>query len=66
MCICVCVCARVGSCDIFSYREVLGEPAILNMPERVDWRSCKSSKEEESSMAAVFKEKFRAFDFNFF
>lgn len=62
----MCVCARVGSCDIFSYREVLGEPAILNMPERVDWRSCKSSKEEESSMAAVFKEKFRAFDFNFF
>ena len=51
---CVCAC-----------REALAEPAILNMPERVDWRNCKSSKEEEAEQAAAFKATFRSFDFNF-
>ncbi|XP_035824397.1 CWF19-like protein 1 [Aplysia californica] len=46
-------------------REALCEPAVLNMPERVDWKNCKLDKEEEKSNAAAFKADFRAFDFNF-
>nr|KAG5702915.1 hypothetical protein BaRGS_034688 [Batillaria attramentaria] len=46
-------------------REVLAEPAILNMPERVDWRNCQADKDQEAQMAADFKSNFRTFDFNF-
>ena len=59
---CVCVCVRVC---VYMSREALAEPPILNMPERVDWRNCKMSKEEEAEQAAAFKATFRAFDFNF-
>ena len=50
---------------VYVSREALAEPPILNMPERVDWRNCKMSKEEEAEQAAAFKATFRAFDFNF-
>ena len=63
-CLCVCVCACMCVC-VYMYREALAEPPILNMPERVDWRNCKMSKEEEAEQAAAFKATFRAFDFNF-
>merc|ERR1711963_587633 len=46
-------------------REALCEPAILNCPERVDWRACQLPKEEEAANAKAFKAKFKAFDFNF-
>ncbi|XP_070200579.1 CWF19-like protein 1 [Littorina saxatilis] len=46
-------------------REVMAEPQILNMPERVDWKNCKIDKDEESEQAAAFKSSFRDFDFNF-
>ncbi|KAL8597581.1 hypothetical protein ACOMHN_001512 [Nucella lapillus] len=46
-------------------REALAEPPILNMPERVDWRNCKASQDEESQQAAAFKSTFHSFDFNF-
>lgn len=46
-------------------REAVCEPAILNMPERVDWRNCKVEKDEEKEMATKFKADFRQFDFNF-
>ncbi|XP_059168516.1 CWF19-like protein 1 [Physella acuta] len=46
-------------------REAVCEPAILNMPERVDWRNCKLEKDEETELAGKFKTDFRPFDFNF-
>jgi len=46
-------------------REALCEPSILNMPERVDWKSCQLDREEEKATATEFKSHFRPFDFNF-
>jgi hypothetical protein len=42
----------------------VAEPPILNMPERVDWKNCKLTKEQETEHAQDFKEKFSAFDFS--
>jgi len=36
-------------------REVLACEDLLNMPERVDWKSCKVSKDEETKMAKSFR-----------
>lgn len=46
-------------------REALCEPSILNMPERVDWKSCQLERDEEKANATEFKLTFKAFDFNF-
>ncbi|GAV03045.1 hypothetical protein RvY_13528 [Ramazzottius varieornatus] len=46
-------------------REVLAGRELLNMPDRVDWRECKASKEEETRMANNFKIAFKPYDFNF-
>ncbi|PIK44287.1 putative serine-protein kinase ATM [Apostichopus japonicus] len=45
-------------------REVLAGRALLNMPDRVDWKNCKSSKEEEKNMADEFRSRFKKFDPN--
>eukprot|EP00794_Sanderia_malayensis_P016735 gene16735-18431_t len=45
-------------------REVLASPELLNMPERVDWKACKVSKDEETSMTVNFRKKFSPYDFN--
>ncbi|XP_073234867.1 CWF19-like protein 1 isoform X3 [Porites lutea] len=45
-------------------REVVASPSLLNMPDRVDWKACKVSLEEEKKMAAEFRKKFQPFDFN--
>lgn len=45
-------------------REAVAEPALLNMPERVDWRACKLDKSEEVEVASAFRNDFRSFDFN--
>ena len=42
---------------------MLASPLILNVPKRVDWKSCAVSKEQESSSAEEFREKFKSFDF---
>ncbi|KAG7163471.1 CWF19-like protein 1-like [Homarus americanus] len=44
-------------------REVLASPPILNVPERVDWRECKSSKEEETKLRNKIRETFQPYDF---
>lgn len=49
----------------FLAREALCEPPILNIPERVDWKTCKLSMDEEKEIAAKFKSVFKQFDFNF-
>ena len=45
-------------------RDVLASPQILNMPDRVNWKVCKLSKDEEISNAKSFRTAFEPFDFN--
>ena len=47
------------------FREVLACSSLLNMPDRVDWKACKVSMEEEATMATAFRKKFQPYDFNF-
>ncbi|XP_063146677.1 CWF19-like protein 1 isoform X4 [Candoia aspera] len=44
-------------------REVLASEAILGMPERADWRSCQTGREEETAAAQAFRQAFEPFDF---
>ena len=44
-------------------REVLAGQSILNVPHRVDWKTCSVSFEEESKMAESFRQSFSTFDF---
>ena len=42
----------------------MASSSLLNMPDRVDWKACKISEEEEKKMAAEFRKKFQPLDFN--
>ncbi|KAK9409247.1 CWF19-like 1 [Crotalus adamanteus] len=44
-------------------REVLASEAILGMPERADWRSCQTGRDEETAAAQDFRQAFEPFDF---
>lgn len=44
-------------------RELLASEAILNCPEKVDWKQCKMSKEEEIECVKNLREGFKPFDF---
>ncbi|KAF6108140.1 CWF19 like cell cycle control factor 1 [Phyllostomus discolor] len=44
-------------------REVLASEAILNIPDKSDWRQCQTSKEEEAALARRFRKDFEPFDF---
>ncbi|XP_064476195.1 CWF19-like protein 1 [Ornithodoros turicata] len=44
-------------------REVLACEELLDIPDRVDWRHCKMTKDEESEVVARFREEFNPFDF---
>jgi len=44
-------------------RDVLCSPDLLDMPERVDWRNCQLSKEEETEQTKNFRKMFSPFDF---
>ncbi|XP_015392176.1 CWF19-like protein 1 isoform X3 [Panthera tigris] len=44
-------------------REVLASEAILNIPDKSDWRQCQVSKEEEEMLARRFRKDFEPFDF---
>ncbi|XP_071511088.1 CWF19-like protein 1 [Diadema antillarum] len=45
-------------------REVMAAEELLDMPDRINWKNCNYTKEEESKMAATFREDFQPFDFN--
>ncbi|XP_078697782.1 CWF19-like protein 1 [Branchiostoma floridae x Branchiostoma belcheri] len=45
-------------------REVMASSPLLDMPGRADWRNCKSSKEEETETAKIFRKAFQGYDFN--
>ncbi|XP_044518811.1 CWF19-like protein 1 isoform X1 [Gracilinanus agilis] len=44
-------------------REVLASEAILNIPEKSDWKQCPRSREEEETLARLFRKHFQPFDF---
>ncbi|XP_009008381.1 CWF19-like protein 1 isoform X2 [Callithrix jacchus] len=44
-------------------REVLASEAILNIPDKSDWRQCQISKEDEETLARRFRKDFEPFDF---
>ncbi|KAK6627607.1 hypothetical protein RUM44_010085 [Polyplax serrata] len=43
-------------------REVLASRAVLNHPEKINWRDCICAKEEEEKMVQDFRAKFESFD----
>ena len=49
----------------FPAREVLAASEVLDMPDRVDWTTCKGTVEEETQWASDFRNAFKDFDFNF-
>lgn len=44
-------------------REVLASLPLLNKPDRVDWRDCKLTRDQEVMEANEFREAFEKFDF---
>ena len=44
-------------------REALGHENLLNLPDKIDWRGCKSDKESETQMTKSFRILFQPFDF---
>ena len=50
---------------LYLFRDVLAGENVLNMPDRVNWKSCKLSKEEEVIQAKMFRKRFQTFDFNY-
>ncbi|KAK4323675.1 hypothetical protein Pmani_005646 [Petrolisthes manimaculis] len=44
-------------------REALASPPILNIPERIDWRECKSSQEEDTILCGKIRKAFQPYDF---
>lgn len=49
--------------NYFISRDVLSSPPILNCEDKADWKQCLLSREEEDALVAVFREKFKPFDF---
>jgi len=49
--------------DLQFGRELAASEFILNLPDRVDWRNCKGTKEEETQLTAAFRKAFEPFDF---
>jgi hypothetical protein len=43
-------------------REVLGSRQALNCPERIDWKACKQTKQEETEAAQDMRKAFKKFD----
>jgi len=44
-------------------REVMSNGQLLDMEDRVDWKTCQVSKEEETEMTKEFRKMFSPFDF---
>lgn len=44
-------------------RELLASEAVLDLPDKVDWRKCKASKEDETELTTSFRKAFEPFDF---
>ncbi|XP_059843563.1 CWF19-like protein 1 isoform X4 [Hypanus sabinus] len=45
-------------------REVLASEAVLNIPDKANWRECKYSREDEEGFAKTFRVGFQPYDFS--
>ena len=57
---------RWGRLDVVSCvvrREVLASQAVLNIPERADWKECKQTRDEEDECCKRLRDDFQPFDF---
>jgi hypothetical protein len=45
-----------------SQRDVVASELLLNVPERIDWRECVKTQEEEKEMSVEFRNNFKKFD----
>jgi hypothetical protein len=43
-------------------RDVIASELLLNMPDRVDWKECVKSQEEEKKMSVDFRNEFKKYD----
>ena len=57
-------CCMVKTTKYYYSREAVADNSILNIEHRIDWKNCKSTKEEEESATKAFRSKFTPFDFN--
>ena len=44
-------------------REVMAQSELLNCPQRVDWKNCATSRDQEVKDTATFRQLFQPFDF---
>jgi hypothetical protein len=44
-------------------RELLASESLLNCPDKVDWKECKATKEEETRWTQDMRRGFKPFDF---
>lgn len=44
-------------------RELAASEPLLDVPDRVDWKQCKASKEEETRYTSNVRNAFKPFDF---
>ena len=44
-------------------REVLADEKLLDMPERVDWKSCSLARDEEVDITKAMRKMFSSYDF---
>lgn len=44
-------------------REVLASEAVLNLPDRTDWRKCPRDRDDENEIVQQIRKKFEPFDF---
>lgn len=45
-------------------RDVIASELILNMPERIEWKRCIRSEEDERQITKDFRAKFQPYDPN--
>lgn len=57
------VCHIRGGFPLQFGREVLAHRELLDCADRVDWKNCPKSKEEENQMVSHFRKIFQPFDF---
>jgi hypothetical protein len=56
------LCEIRGGFPINFGRDVLASELLLNCPDRIDWKECVLSAEEEKKMSLDFRNEFKPFD----
>lgn len=57
------ICHIKGRFPLQFGREVLAHEELLNCADRVDWKNCKTSREQETEETGRFRKIFQPFDF---